>query len=103
MIEEKNTAKAYLNRNYGVYSRESSDNNTNTDNTYRDVVEDPGHYHLEGLPGVEAKHIVKAVIGEASYKDHCVASALEYMIRYKKKGGDIDLMKAQEFLKMYFE
>ena len=52
---------------------------------------------------MEAKHIVKAVIGEASYKDHCVASALEYMIRYKKKGGDIDLMKAQEFLKMYFE
>jgi hypothetical protein len=72
------------------------------DNDEHDVVNSPSHYKLM-LPNgedIEAIEYIQAVLGDTGAVDYCVGSALKYLSRAGRKGGNSreqDLRKAAWF------
>ena len=62
-----------------------------------DNVNKPNHYILDGIPGVEVKDVIKAVLGEDTVGFY-LGNVLKYMLRFKKKNGLEDLKKARLYL-----
>lgn len=62
-----------------------------------DNVNKPNHYMLDGIPGVEVKDVIKAVLGEDTVGFY-LGNVLKYMLRFKKKNGLEDLKKARLYL-----
>jgi len=62
-----------------------------------DNVNKPNHYALDGIPGVEVKDVIKAVLGEDTVGFY-LGNVLKYMLRFKKKNGLEDLKKARLYL-----
>lgn len=62
-----------------------------------DNVNKPNHYILDGIPGVEVKDVIKAVLGE-DIVGFYLGNVLKYMLRFKKKNGLEDLKKARLYL-----
>jgi len=66
-----------------------------------DMVNSPKHYDLPS--GLEVIDIEIATQGKAAVMSHCVCSALEYLLRHKKKNGAEDVRKAHWWLSKYVE
>lgn len=62
-----------------------------------DNVNKPNHYTLDGIPGVEVKDVIKAVLGEDTVGFY-LGNVIKYMLRFKKKNGLEDLKKARLYL-----
>lgn len=62
-----------------------------------DNVNKPNHYMLDGIPGVEVKDVIKAVLGKDTVGFY-LGNVLKYMLRFKKKNGLEDLKKARLYL-----
>ena len=62
-----------------------------------DNVNKPNHYALDGIPGVEVKDVIKAVLGEDTVGFY-LGNVIKYMLRFKKKNGVEDLEKARLYL-----
>ena len=62
-----------------------------------DNVNKPNHYMLDGIPGVEVKDVIKAVLGEDTVGFY-LGNVLKYMLRFKKKNGLEDLKNARLYL-----
>lgn len=62
-----------------------------------DNVNKPKHYELDGIPGVEVKDVIKAVLGKDTVSFY-LGNVLKYMLRFKKKNGLEDLKKARLYL-----
>jgi hypothetical protein len=52
---------------------------------------------LDGIPGVEVKDVIKAVLGKDTVGFY-LGNVLKYMLRFKKKNGLEDLKKARLYL-----
>lgn len=67
-----------------------------------DVIKKPKHYMIIPEKNVEARHIVQAVVNEcvdlSGYQCHCLASAIEYLLRGHKKNGLEDYKKAGQLI-----
>lgn len=64
-----------------------------------DAVEHPSHYML--APGMEAKDVIKAVLGEDGFRYYCHGNVLKYILRARKKNGEEDFRKAATYIKFY--
>lgn len=63
-----------------------------------DDVKSPKHYRLEGLE-LEAKDIIRSVLGKDGYKNWCHGTALKYLFRAGKKEDELkDYKKARVYL-----
>lgn len=62
-----------------------------------DNVNKPKHYELDGIPGVEVKDVIKAVLGKDTVSFY-LGNVLKYVLRFKKKNGLEDLKKARLYL-----
>ena len=62
-----------------------------------DMVNHPPHY-TKAENGIECWEAMYAMLGKDSYVDHCIASAMKYMWRWRHKNGLEDLQKAQWWL-----
>ena len=63
-----------------------------------DDVKGPKHYKLEGLE-LEAKDIIRSVLGKEGYKNWCHGTALKYLFRAGKKEDELkDFKKAKEYI-----
>lgn len=60
-------------------------------------VNKPNHYVLDGIPGVEVKDVIKAVLGKDTVGFY-LGNVIKYMLRFKKKNGLEDLKKARLYL-----
>ena len=60
-------------------------------------VNKPNHYALDGIPGVEVKDVIKAVLGKDTVGFY-LGNVIKYMLRFKKKNGVEDLEKARLYL-----
>ena len=64
----------------------------------KDDVKSPFHYRLEGLE-LEAKDIIRSVLGKEGYKHWCHGTALKYLFRAGKKEDELkDYKKARVYL-----
>lgn len=70
-------------------------------------VHKPEHYMLIPEKDVQVKDVVKAVVNEcydlSGYQCHCLASAIEYLLRAHKKNGLQDYQKARKLLEFAFD
>lgn len=62
-----------------------------------DNVNNPNHYKLDGLNGVEVKDVIKSVLGD-DITSFYIGNVIKYVLRYKKKNGVEDLRKARLYL-----
>ena len=63
-----------------------------------DDVKNPKHYELEGLE-LEAKDIIRSVLGKEGYISWCHGTALKYLFRAGKKEDELkDYKKAKEYI-----
>lgn len=55
------------------------------------------HYEI---PGREIQPIVLMRLGltDEEFEGYCIGNVMKYILRYKYKGGDDDLLKAQEYI-----
>ena len=55
------------------------------------------HYEI---PGREIQPIVLMRLGltDEEFEGYCIGNVMKYILRYKHKGGDDDLLKAQEYI-----
>lgn len=60
-------------------------------------IDKPNHYALDGIPGVEVKDVIKAVLGKDTVGFY-LGNVIKYMLRFKKKNGLEDLKKARLYL-----
>lgn len=67
-----------------------------------DNVNQPKHYQLEGLNGVEAKDVIHSILGE-DVANFYIGNVIKYMLRYKNKNGIEDLKKARVYLNWAIE
>lgn len=65
-----------------------------------DMVQAPSHYQLSD--DLEAKDVIRMVLGEDGWKAYCKGSMLKYLLR-KKWNADEDVAKAGRFSEMYSE
>lgn len=77
-----------------------------------DAISSPAHYDLGDF---EAKDVVRAAMGDGSYvrdgEDYGMSpiacfwmgSALKYLLRWRKKGGIVDLRKARQCIDYLLE
>ena len=61
----------------------------------------PKHYELPG--GLQVIDVEIATQGVEAVKDHCICTALEYLLRRKGKNGDEDVRKAAWWLAKYID
>lgn len=61
-----------------------------------DAVNSPDHY-TQG--GIEAIFAIRAALGEEGFTHYCVGNALKYLWRYRHKGGMVDLLKADKYVR----
>lgn len=66
-----------------------------------DMVNSPKHYELPN--GMEVIDVEVATQGREAVMEHCICTALEYLMRHKKKNGYEDVRKAQWWLSKYIE
>lgn len=83
-------------------TQEEIDSLLRGDNDEHDVVNNPAHYQLTLPDGndIEAIEYIQAVLGDTGAVDYCVGSALKYLSRAGRKGGNSreqDLRKAAWF------
>lgn len=64
----------------------------------KEVIYHPNHY-ADGK--YECLEVMTDVFGKEVIKDFCVCNAFKYIWRHKKKGGDQDLEKAANYLRIY--
>ncbi len=64
---------------------------------FKDNVNSPNHYKLEGL-NCETIDVVKARLGKEGFKSFCVGNILKYILRAEKKNGLEDYKKARKYL-----
>lgn len=61
-----------------------------------DNVNSPEHYKLGN---VEAIDVIRSILTPEQFKGLCVGSALQYLMRFNRKNGDQDILKAEWYLK----
>lgn len=62
-----------------------------------DMVNSPKHYQMEGLD-IEAKDVIRSVLGEEGYYHFCLGNALKYPLRAGKKDDrEQDMAKAEYY------
>lgn len=66
---------------------------------YENPVAHPKHYQL--APGLEAKDVIEAVLGQAGFKLYCHGNILKYILRAQNKNGDEDFKKARMYIDFY--
>lgn len=64
----------------------------------KEAIYHPNHY-ADGK--YECLEVMTDVFGKEVVKDFCVCNAFKYIWRHKKKGGDQDLEKATNYLRIY--
>lgn len=69
---------------------------------FKDNVNSPNHYKLEGL-NCETIDVVKARLGKEGFKSFCVGNILKYILRAEKKNGLEDYKKARKYLDWLIE
>lgn len=67
-----------------------------------DLIKRPQHYKLEGAE-FESIDVVRAVLGQKGFENHCRGNSLKYLIRADKKNGIEDLKKAKQYLEWEIE
>lgn len=60
----------------------------------------PEYYHKNGTDVIEMIRLLK---GDQAAKDFCAGNVIKYTIRFEKKNGVEDLMKAQTYLTRLIE
>lgn len=61
----------------------------------------PAHYVKGGMVCID---VIKAMVEDQDgFEGHCLGTVVEYLWRWKKKGGLQDLLKAREFLNYMIE
>ena len=57
----------------------------------------PPHYHISGR---EIQPIVLMRLGltDEEFEGYCIGNVMKYILRYKHKGGDDDLLKARKYI-----
>ena len=66
-----------------------------------DAVRSPAHY--AGHTGIECREALASMVGRESAADHWVATAVEYLWRWREKAGVQDLRKAQRCIDFAIE
>lgn len=67
-----------------------------------DPVKKPKHY--QGKYGLEAMFVIDNFIGDLAGKAaYCWGNIIKYLLRFQKKNGVEDLLKAEKYLKMLIE
>lgn len=61
-----------------------------------DMVNHPNHYQI--MPGVEAKDVIRSVLGDEGFIFYCYGNVIKYILRARKKNGIEDLKKARVYI-----
>ena len=61
----------------------------------------PQHYKLPN--GMEVVDVEMAMLGREALMEHCLCTAVEYILRHKQKNGSEDIHKAHWWLSKYLE
>lgn len=61
----------------------------------------PQHYKLPN--GMEVVDVEQTMFGREALMEHCLCTAVEYILRHKQKNGSEDIHKAHYWLSKYIE
>ena len=61
----------------------------------------PNHYKLPG--GMQVIDVEMAMFGKQAVMDHCICTAVEYLLRHRRKNGVEDVKKAGWWVQHYLE
>lgn len=61
----------------------------------------PQHYKLPS--GMQVVDLELATMGKEALMNHCLCTAVEYILRHKQKNGGEDIRKAHWWLSKYIE
>lgn len=61
----------------------------------------PNHYKLPN--GMQVVDVEVAMLGKAAVQEHCLCTAVEYILRHKGKNGAEDIRKAHWWLSKWVE
>ena len=61
----------------------------------------PNHYKLPN--GMQVVDVEVAMLGKAAVQEHCLCTAVEYILRHKGKNGAEDIRKAHWWISKWIE
>lgn len=73
----------------------------NTGDVIADLINRPPHYNRYG--GIECIEAIQAMLGDTGFISYCQGNILKYVWRWKHKGAEADLRKADWYLSRMLE
>ena len=58
---------------------------------------DPPHYRVSGREK-QPIELMRLGLTDEEFEGYCIGNVMKYILRYKQKGGDDDLLKAKEYI-----